>query len=40
MEQKYTCKMCGYTTDYIENTWEHMMKEHTDQSFEFEHKKR
>ena len=27
------------TTQQIINTWEHMMKEHPGQSFEFEHEK-
>ena len=41
MEQKYTCKVCDYSTDYVANTWEHMLWKHPDQSFEFnsEHKK-
>ena len=39
MEQKYTCKECDYTTDFIANTWEHMMMKHPDQSSEYEREK-
>ena len=36
MEQKYTCKVCDFSTDYVANTWKHMMNKHPDQSFEFQ----
>ena len=39
MEQKYTCKVGDFSTDYLANTWDHMMKKHPDQSFEFNREK-
>ena len=34
MEQKYTCKECEYSTDYVANTWKHTVNQHPDKSFE------
>ena len=36
IEQKYNCKGCNYKTDYVANTWVHMLRKHPDQSVEFE----
>ena len=36
IEQKYTCKFCDFSTDFVANTWEHMLWKHPDQSSEFE----
>ena len=37
-ESKYSCKECGYTTDYVANTWVHTHEEHPDKSFELKSK--
>ena len=34
-EANYNCKECGYTTDYVADTWQHTLNEHPDQSFQF-----
>ena len=34
MEQKYNCKECEFSTDYVAHTWKHSLNQHPDGSTE------
>ena len=34
MEQKYRCKECEFSTDYVAHTWKHSLNQHPDGSTE------
>ena len=36
MEQKYNCKECGFSTDYVAHTWKHTLNQHPGGSSELD----